>query len=110
VAPPFRQAEFDILYNQGISREGDLLDLAVDEGLVEKSGAWYSLDGERIGQGRERARTFLRENPDICERLGEAVYLAKGLKRPVPVVAPGESAEAPAKAPAKAPAEAPAKE
>ena len=94
VAPPFRQAEFDILYNQGISREGDLLDLAVDEGLVEKSGAWYSLDGERIGQGRERARTFLKENPDITERLADAVYVAKGLKRQVPVVAPGEEAAA----------------
>ncbi|MGH0037619.1 MAG: recombinase RecA [Myxococcota bacterium] len=94
VAPPFRQAEFDILYNEGISREGDLLDLAVDEGLVEKSGSWYSYDGERIGQGRENARRFLRENPDICERVSDAVYAAKGLKRIPAVDAPAEPAAA----------------
>ena len=81
VAPPFRQAEFDILYNQGISKEGDLLDLGVDCGIVEKSGSWYSYDDERIGQGRENARRFLMENPDVCERLADAVYAAKGLKR-----------------------------
>jgi len=81
VAPPFRQAEFDILYNQGISVEGDLLDLGVDIGLVEKSGSWFSYEGERIGQGRENARTFLREHPDVQERLSDAVYAAKGLKR-----------------------------
>ena len=85
VAPPFRQAEFDILYNEGISREGDLLDLGVEEGLVEKSGSWYSYDGERIGQGRENARRFLKENPETCGRLAEVVYAAKGLKLPVPV-------------------------
>jgi recombination protein RecA len=85
VAPPFRQAEFDIIYNEGISREGDLLDLGVDEGLVEKSGSWYSYDGERIGQGREKARQFLKDNPETCERLAESVYAAKGLKLPVPV-------------------------
>jgi len=81
VAPPFRQAEFDILYNQGISKEGDLLDLGVDCGLVEKSGSWYSYDEERIGQGRENARRFLLDNPETCERLAEAVYAAKGIKR-----------------------------
>jgi recombination protein RecA len=81
VAPPFRQAEFDILYNEGISVEGDLIDLGVDEGIVEKSGSWYSYAEERIGQGRENARRFLKENPDICERLAEQVYAAKGLKR-----------------------------
>ena len=85
VAPPFRQAEFDILYNEGISMEGDLLDLGVEEGIVEKSGAWYSYDGERIGQGRETARRFLRENVEVCDRIGDAVYTAKGLKRQVPV-------------------------
>ncbi len=83
VAPPFRQAEFDILYNQGISTEGDLLDLGADCGIVEKSGSWYSYDDERIGHGRENARTFLKENPDVCERLADAVYAAKGLKRRV---------------------------
>jgi recombination protein RecA len=86
VAPPFRQAEFDIIYNEGMSREGDLIDLGVDAGIVEKSGSWYSYGDERIGQGREKARAFLKENPDIASRLAEEVYLAKGLKRPVPVV------------------------
>ncbi len=81
VAPPFRQAEFDILYNEGISMEGDLLDLGVDEGIVEKSGSWYSYNDERIGQGRENARRFLKDNPDACEHLADAVYAAKGLKR-----------------------------
>ncbi len=81
VAPPFRQAEFDILYNEGISMEGDLLDLGVDEGIVEKSGSWYSYNDERIGQGRENARRFLKDTPDTCEHLADAVYAAKGLKR-----------------------------
>jgi recombination protein RecA len=98
VAPPFRQAEFDILYNEGVSTEGDLLDLGVDAGIVEKSGAWYSYDGERIGQGRENARRFMKENADVCERLADAVYAAKGLKRQVPVVA---AVEAPVEAPAE---------
>jgi recombination protein RecA len=92
VAPPFRQAEFDILYNQGISREGDLLDLGVDAGLVEKSGAWYSYAEERIGQGRENARKFLLENPDACERLADAVYAHHGMKH-IPVVVAEASAE-----------------
>jgi recombination protein RecA len=81
VAPPFRQAEFDILFDQGISLEGDLLDLGVECGTVEKSGSWYTFDGERIGQGRENARRFLLENPDACERLADGVYAAKGMKR-----------------------------
>jgi len=98
VAPPFRQAEFDILYNQGISVEGDLIDLGVEAGIVEKSGSWYSYGDERIGQGRENARRFLKENPDVCERIAEAVYLANGLKRPVPVVAPEVEAESAASA------------
>jgi len=96
VAPPFRQAEFDILYNQGISVEGDLIDLGVEGGIVEKSGSWYSYGDERIGQGRENARRFLKENPDIRERIAEAVYLANGLKRPVLAAAPEGQAEKPA--------------
>ncbi|MCZ6784809.1 MAG: recombinase RecA, partial [Proteobacteria bacterium] len=83
VAPPFRQAEFDILYNQGISLEGDLLDLGVEAGFVEKSGAWYSYNDERIGQGRENARKFMLENPDVRDRLADAVYAHHGLKRGV---------------------------
>jgi recombination protein RecA len=90
LAPPFRQAEFDILYNQGISREGDLLDLGVEAGLVEKSGAWFSYEDERIGQGRENARKFLLENPDVREHLSEAVYAHHGLKRRVPVRPAGD--------------------
>jgi recombination protein RecA len=85
-APPFRQAEFDILYNEGISREGDVLDLASELGVVEKTGSWYSYGGERIGQGRENARRFLKENPDVTERIAEAVYAARDLKRKVPAV------------------------
>jgi recombination protein RecA len=94
MAPPFRQAEFDILYNRGISIEGDLLDLGVECGIVEKSGAWLSFEGERIGQGRENARKLLLENPDVRARLTDAVYAAKGIKRQVP--AKVEEVEAPA--------------
>jgi len=83
VAPPFRQAEFDIIYNEGISREGDLLDLAASNGIVEKSGSWYSYGGDRIGQGRDNARRFLKDNPEVCQRLTEEVYAAHDLKLPV---------------------------
>ncbi|MGB2669077.1 MAG: recombinase RecA [Candidatus Acidiferrum sp.] len=69
VAAPFREAEFDIVYGEGISREGDLIDLGVDKGIVEKSGTWLSFGGERMGQGRENARTFLKENKDIRDKL-----------------------------------------
>jgi len=65
VAPPFREVEFDILYGEGISRTGDVLDLAVDKGIVDKSGAWFSYGGDRIGQGRENSRIFLNEHPDM---------------------------------------------
>ena len=73
VAPPFRQCEFDILYNEGISKEGELIDMGVDHGVVEKSGAWYSYDGDRIGQGRDNVRQFLRENPDIAQAIEHTV-------------------------------------
>ena len=81
VAPPFREAEFDILYGEGISREGDLLDLAVDRKVVEKSGTWFSYGNERLGQGRENAKQFLRENPDLCKRLEDQVRKELGLVR-----------------------------
>jgi recombination protein RecA len=81
VAPPFREAEFDILYGEGISREGDLLDLGVDHRVVEKSGAWYSFDGERLGQGREAARAFLKEHADVRQEID--TRLRKGLGLPV---------------------------
>jgi len=69
VAPPFREAEFDIMFGQGISREGDILDLASDTGVINKSGAWYAYNGEKIGQGRENAKTYLKENPMIAEEI-----------------------------------------
>ena len=81
LAPPFREAEFDIIFGEGISKEGDLLDLASENGIIEKSGAWYSYGGDRIGQGRENARSFLKENPDIMERVLEEVSDKLGLKR-----------------------------
>lgn len=73
VAPPFREAEIDIIYGQGISREGDLIDLGVEHGIVEKSGAWFSFGGERLGQGRENARTFLKENTAVRDRMDVAL-------------------------------------
>jgi len=94
VAPPFRQAEFDILYNEGVSWEGDLLDLAVENNIVEKSGSWFSYKGERIGQGRENARRFLKENADVMQAVADAVFVERGLKRLAPVGASGGDAEA----------------
>ena len=79
VAAPFREAEFDILYGEGISREGDLLDLGVENGLIEKTGTWLSFSGERLGQGRENARVFLRENTDIREKIEAALRKHLGL-------------------------------
>jgi recombination protein RecA len=79
VAAPFREAEFDILYGEGISREGDLLDLAVAQNILEKSGSWFSYKGERIGQGRENARAFLKENKDTMAKLDAEVRKALGL-------------------------------
>jgi recombination protein RecA len=79
LAPPFREAEFDIMYGEGISREGDLVDLGVANNLVEKSGSWYSYKGERIGQGRENARTFIREHPDMRASIDAELRRALGL-------------------------------
>ncbi len=99
VAAPFREAEFDIVYGEGISREGDLIDLGVDKGIVEKSGTWLSYGGERMGQGRENARTFLKENRDIRDKLENA--LRKKLEIAIPggsnaAAAPGPNGHAPA--------------
>ena len=69
IAPPFKEAEFDIMFGKGISKEGDILDLAVNLGLVNKSGAWFSCNGDKIGQGRENAKQYLKENPLICEEI-----------------------------------------
>jgi recombination protein RecA len=79
VAPPFKQVEFDIMYGQGISKTGELLDLGVKAGVVEKSGSWFSCDGDRIGQGREAAKTFLAANPDIANKIEAAVRQNAGL-------------------------------
>ena len=96
VAAPFREAEFDILYGEGISREGDLLDIAATQNIVEKSGSWYSYKGERIGQGRENARAFLKENKDTMAKLDAEVRKALGLTAavaaPAPTVVPAQAA------------------
>jgi recombination protein RecA len=73
VAPPFRQCEFDILYGEGISREGDLIDLGLEAGIIEKAGTWYSFGPDRIGQGRENAKLFLKENPKLTDQLEASV-------------------------------------
>ena len=87
LAPPFREAEFDILYNQGISYEGDLLDLAAEKKLVEKSGTWFSYKGERMGQGRENAKQFLKDHRDLAQALDAKLREALGLTKPTPSVA-----------------------
>jgi recombination protein RecA len=101
VAAPFREAEFDILYGEGISREGDVLDLAVVQNIVEKSGAWYSYSGERIGQGRENVRSFLKDHPDIFSRIDVQLRQKLGLSGvkpaeipPVPLNGSSQAAEA----------------
>ena len=81
VAPPFREAEFDVMYGEGISRTGDLLDLAVDKRIIEKSGAWFAYGGERLGQGRENAKQFLRDNPDTCKAIEDRVRRELGMTR-----------------------------
>jgi recombination protein RecA len=80
VAPPFREAEFDIIFGEGISREGDLLDIAAENGIVEKSGAWYSYKGDRLGQGRENVKAMLRDNPEICKSVEDEVRAKLGIK------------------------------
>ena len=84
VAPPFRECEFDIMYGEGISREGDLLDLAVNNNIVEKSGAWFSYEGERLGQGRENSKNTLKENREIFDRIEYGVKVALGLLKADP--------------------------
>ena len=99
VAPPFREAEFDIMFGKGISKEGDILDLAANVGIISKSGAWYAYEGDKIGQGRENAKTYLRENPEFCKMIEEMVrehYFAQEDEAPeseeeTPVSADAES-------------------
>jgi len=96
VAPPFKQAEFDILYGEGISREGSLIDIGVDAGIVRKSGAWYTYEGDQLGQGKENARTFLKDNPDLANEIEKRIKETLGIGPQVDV--PAEAA-APALAP-----------
>ena len=105
-AAPFREAEFDIMYGEGISREGDLLDLGVIKEIVEKSGAWFSYKGERIGQGRENVKQFLRENKDMAAKLEAELRRDLGLKTlaaepPSPTLEQKQAAAAHARMPAK---------
>src|SRR5246500_3488133 len=93
VAPPFKQAEFDIVYGSGISREGSLIDVGVDQGIIRKSGAWYTYDGDQLGQGKENVRSFLRDNPDLAdeiekkikEKLGVGAQVTEDAPLPAPV-------------------------
>jgi recombination protein RecA len=82
MAPPFKEAEFDVLYGTGISRDGEIVDLGSEIGVVEKSGAWYSYAGERIGQGREAAKQFLKEHPETAKDIMAKVMDKTGIKRP----------------------------
>lgn len=86
IAPPFKEAEFDIMFGKGISSEGDILDLAVKENIIEKSGAWYAYQGTRIGQGRENAKIYLADNPAVCREVENKVREIYGLRPAEPVV------------------------
>ena len=104
VAPPFRSAEFDILYGEGISQEGDLIDLGIAHKIVDKAGSWFSYGEIRLGQGRENARVFLKDNPDLTAEIDKKVRVALGMTKTnttaeVPVVLPVEAAPAPAPRP-----------
>src|SRR5579872_5404672 len=103
VASPFREAEFDIVYGEGVSKEGDLIDLGVAQNLIEKSGSWFSYKGDRIGQGRENARQFLKDNPDIRQTVDTELRKALGLIKAEPAVAAAAEAPAPSAPPKSAP-------
>jgi recombination protein RecA len=96
VAPPFKQAEFDIVYGIGISREGSLLDVGVEQSIVRKSGAWYTYDGDQLGQGKENSRAFLRDNPDLADEIEKKIKEKMGIGAQV-------DAEVGAETPAPAP-------
>jgi recombination protein RecA len=91
VAPPFKEAEFDILYGTGISRDGEIVDLGSETGIVEKSGAWYSYGSERIGQGREAAKQFLKDHPETANEIVAKVMGKTGVKRTMPESSPAAS-------------------
>ncbi|MET0282993.1 MAG: recombinase RecA, partial [Polyangiales bacterium] len=107
MAPPFLACEFDILFGKGISRSGDVIDLATELKIIDKSGAWYSYSGERIGQGRDNSRVFLEEHPQMLNEIEQRVFEAKGLKRgPAPAAKSEKPAEEKANGKAAAAAEA----
>ncbi len=93
VAPPFKEAEFDILYGRGVSKEGELIDIGTDQGIIEKAGAWYSYGGDRIGQGRENAKTHLRDNPDIATDIEGRIREKFGLRVSIPQAEAQEAVE-----------------
>ncbi|MGA8050445.1 MAG: recombinase RecA [Burkholderiales bacterium] len=101
VAPPFRQAEFDIMYGSGISREGEILELGVQYAVVEKTGAWYTYKGDRLGQGKDNARDFLKDNAELAREIETKVREAAGVGLPLPVVPAANEEEASAPAPAR---------
>lgn len=106
VSPPFKQAEFDILYGQGISREGGLIDMGVEHGFIRKSGAWYTYEGDQLGQGKENARNFLKDNPDLANEIEKKIKekLGIGVQPQDPAAEPGTDAAVAAAEPAAAPA------
>jgi len=101
MAPPFKQAEFDIMYGQGISREGSLLDVGVEAGFVRKAGAWYTYEGDQLGQGKENARNFLRDNPDLANELEKKIMehlgIGAAVDEPADVVADAKGGKKPGK-------------
>ncbi len=95
VAPPFKQAEFDIVYGQGISREGSLIDVGVDQGIIKKSGAWYTYDSDQLGQGKENVRSFLRDNPDLADEIEKKIKEKLGVGAQIDESAPIDVLPAP---------------
>jgi len=101
LAPPFKQAEFDIIYGLGISREGGLIDMGVEHGFVRKAGAWYTYEGDQLGQGKENARSFLRDNPDLADeiekKIKEKLGIGPRVDKPADPIAPVPSKDIPAR-------------
>ena len=91
MAPPFKVVDFDIMYGEGVSKRGELIDLGVQAGVVEKSGSWFSYEGQRIGQGRENAKTYLRDHPDVAEAIERAIRANAGLVAEAMMAAPGDA-------------------
>ena len=94
VAPPFKQAEFDILYGEGISREGEIIELGVIHKIVDKSGAWYAYNGEKIGQGKDNSREYLKEHPEVAQEIEAKIRAAVGVKGKPSTLEPAELEEA----------------